>query len=50
MNLSKFGGVDLPGGVTLDGRAILSEANQEVKDLEIEVQDTYQEPVSFIVG
>jgi hypothetical protein len=50
MNLSKYGGIALPGGVTLDGRAILSEANQEIKDLELEVQETYQEPVSFIVG
>ena len=50
MNLSKFGGVDLPGGVTLYGVRILSEANQEVKDLEEEVKETYQEPVSFIVG
>ena len=50
MNLSKYGGVALPGGVTLDGKAILSEANQEVNDLEREVRETFQEPVSFIVG
>ena len=50
MNLSKFGGIDLPGGVTLDGVRILTEANQEVRDLEQEVKETYQEPVSFIVG
>ena len=50
LNLSKYGGLALPGGVTLDGKSILSEANQEVKDLELEVQNTYQEPVSFITG
>ena len=50
LNLSKYGGLALPGGVTLDGRSILSEANQEVKDLELEAQNTYQEPVSFITG
>ena len=50
MNLSKYGGISLPGGVTLDGKAMLSEANQEVNDLEREVRETYQEPVSFIVG
>ena len=50
LNLSKFGGLSLPGGVTLDGKSILSEANQEVRDLELEVQNTYQEPVSFITG
>jgi len=50
LNLSKYTGLALPGGVTMDGRSILSEANQEVKDLELEVQNTYQEPVSFITG
>ena len=50
MYLSKFGGIDLPGGVTLDGVRILTEANQEVRDLDEEVKETYQEPVSFIVG
>lgn len=50
MNLSKYGGIALPGGVTLDGRSILSEAKQEVMDLERELRDTYQEPPQFIVG
>lgn len=50
LNLSKYGGIQLPGGVTLDGRSILSEANQEIRDLETELRDTYQEPPQFIVG
>ena len=50
MNLSKYGGIALPGGVTLDGKSILSEANQEIRDLETELRDTYQEPPMFIVG
>jgi len=50
MNLSKYGGIALPGGVTLDGKSILSEANQEIRDLDIELRDTYQEPPMFIVG
>jgi hypothetical protein len=50
MNLSKFGGIALPGGVTLDGPRMLSEANQEVKDLEEELKTTYQLPIEFFVG
>lgn len=50
INLSKYNGIALPGGVTLDGRSMLTEANQEVKDLELELQNTYQLPVDFIVG
>ena len=30
MNLSKFEGVQLPGGVTLNGRAILEDARAEI--------------------
>ena len=50
MNLSKFTGVALPGGVQLDGRTMLSEANQEVKDLELELRNEFQEPPCFFVG
>ena len=49
-NLSKYGGITLPGGVTLDGRTILNEAKQEVRDLEAEVETKYQNPPMFIVG
>lgn len=50
MNLSKWTGIALPGGVSLDGRAILSEANQEIKDLEAELKLEFELPPSFIVG
>jgi hypothetical protein len=33
-NLSKFAGIQLPGGVTLDGPRIMEEALTEIKDLE----------------
>ena len=33
-NLSKFEGVQLPGGVTLQGRQILEDANTEIEKLE----------------
>ena len=33
-NLSKFDGIQLPGGVTLQGRQILEDANAEIEKLE----------------
>ena len=33
-NLSKFDGIQLPGGVTLQGRTILEDANTEIEKLE----------------
>lgn len=49
-NLSKYTGITLPGGVQLDGRTMLTEANQEVKDLQEELKSTYQLPIDFLVG
>lgn len=50
LNLSKYTGIALPGGVQLDGKSMLAEANQEIRDLETELQRTYTEPPQFIVG
>jgi hypothetical protein len=36
-NLKKFGGLQLPGGVTLDGQGVYDEAMGEIKDLEDEL-------------
>jgi hypothetical protein len=49
-NLSKFAGVQLPGGITLDGRYILESAVAEKEKLEQELRDVYEEPCQFIVG
>ena len=49
-NLSKFEGVQLPGGVSLRGDAISGEANEEIARLEEELQLTYELPVNFDVG
>ena len=46
-NLKKFSGVQLPGGVTLNGQIIYDEAVQEIQQLELEVESRYQEPVDF---
>jgi len=46
-NLKKFNGVQMPGGVTLNGQIIYDEAIQEIQSLEQEVESKYQEPVDF---
>ena len=49
-NLSKFGGVQLPGGVEFNGQRILEEAMQSIEKIEEEVQDKYELPPDFSVG
>ena len=49
-NLSKFEGVQLPGGVSFNGQRILDEAREEIDKIEQEVQDKYELPPDFSVG
>jgi hypothetical protein len=49
-NLKKFGGVQLPGGVVLNGQAIFDEATEEIKTLEDEIQSKYELPVEFYLN
>jgi hypothetical protein len=49
-NLSKFEGVQMPGGIIFSGKDMLSEANEEIKRLEDEVQMRYELPPGFCVG
>lgn len=49
VNLKKFQGMQLPGGVTIDGQAMYLEATQEIKDLEDELM-TKSAPLGFIMG
>ena len=49
-NLKKFEGVQLPGGVTLNGQKIYEEAVEEIDNLKAEAKDTYQLPVDFFTG
>lgn len=50
MNLSKFEGVQLPGGVTLNGRAILEDARAELERLREQMSLSYELPVDFFVA
>lgn len=49
-NLKKFSGVQLPGGIALNGQQIFNEAIEEIKELEGELRDTYEEPPQFEIG
>jgi hypothetical protein len=50
MNLSKFEGVQMPGGVTLNGRAILEDARAEIAQLKEQMALSFELPVDFMVG
>ena len=49
-NLSKFSGMQLPGGVEFNGERILDEAREEIERLEEELQDKYELPPDMMVG
>jgi hypothetical protein len=49
-NLSKFDGMQLPGGVTINASKIMDEAKEEIQALEQALRDTYELPPDFIVG
>jgi len=49
-NLSKYDGIQMLGGVTLNGRQILDDASQFKKDLEEQVRSTYEIPPMDLVG
>jgi hypothetical protein len=49
-NLKKFSGVQLPGGVTLNGQQIYEEALQEIQQIEEDMQSRFELPPMFITG
>lgn len=49
INMSKFDGLQLPGGVTIDGKAKYAEAMSEIKDLEDEMLNKAA-PLQFFLG
>ena len=49
-NLKKFTGVTLPGGVTLDGQTIFSEAMEEITKIEDEMSLKYELPPDGFIG
>jgi hypothetical protein len=49
-NMSKFAGMQLPGGVTMNGIAMYQDAMNEIKDIEELIRNTHEEPPQFLVG
>jgi len=49
-NLKKFAGIQMPGGVTLNGDQIYQEAVQEIAAIEEEMSLKYELPPSFMIG
>lgn len=50
VNLSKFEGMVMPGGVTFNGRQILEDAKEEIDKLNEEVRLNWEQPVDFYTG
>lgn len=48
-NLKKFSGIQLPGGVTLDGDKLYDEASSEIKELQDELMNK-SAPLDFFIG
>ena len=49
-NLSKFNGVTMLGGVTMNGETIYTQAQEEINFLEDESKTTWEEPLLMDVG
>ena len=49
-NMKKFGGMQLPGGITMNGQQVYEEAVAEIEKLEQLIRDTFEEPPQFLVG
>ena len=49
-NMKKFGGIQMPGGVVLNGDQIYLEAVNEIATIEEEMQIRYELPPTFMVG
>lgn len=49
-NMKKFQGMQLPGGIMMNGQQIYNEAVQEIQELEQLIRDTFEQPPQFILG
>ena len=49
-NLIKFEGMQLPGGVTLNGRQIYDDATQDLERLRERLRLDHETPVDFFIG
>ena len=49
-NISKFEGMTLPGGVTLNGRQLIDDAKEEIEKEIEKLRNEYDNPPNFFVG
>lgn len=49
-HMSKFGGIQLPGGITLDGPRVIQEAQEEINQLEQDMMESFSLPVYDMTG
>lgn len=49
-NMKKFGGMQLPGGIVMNGQQIYDEAVAEIKEIEQNIRLMYEQPPAFILG
>ena len=49
-NLSKFQGVQMLGGVTLNGAKLFEEAQADIEKLEEQIQLAYELPPNYMIG
>lgn len=49
-NMKKFSGMQLPGGITMNGQQIYNEAIQEIQELEQLIRSSHEEPPMMIMG
>lgn len=49
-NSKKYNGIQLPGGITVNGQQMYDEATQELDNLQKEFEDTYQEPPMMMIA
>lgn len=49
-NLIKFEGMQLPGGVTLNGRQIFEDATADIERLREAIRSEFEAPVDFFIG
>lgn len=49
-NMKKFEGMQLPGGIKMNGQQIYNEAVEEIKDIESLIRTSHQAPPQFIMG
>lgn len=49
-NLKKFGGMQMPGGITFNGQQIYDEATAERRELEQEMITSYSLPITDMIG